>query len=160
VHGHRPAPGGSLNGSSGVIVLRGAPGIGKSALLEYAVTNARDFAVARVTGVESEVGLGFAAVHQLVLPFLDHVVELPEPQRDSHGRSLLRIWAVPTVTVQRVDLACCPPWFGRGHVSMAHVPGGGAGACRVLDRVVSRAERSGARRGEIVLGEGCPKLPA
>ena len=69
------------DGSSGVIVVRGAPGIGKSALLDYAMTNARDFAIARVTGVESEVGLGFAAIHQLVLPFLDHVVELPEPQR-------------------------------------------------------------------------------
>jgi DNA-binding CsgD family transcriptional regulator len=72
---------GARNGSSGVIVVRGAPGIGKSALLDYAMTNARDFAIARVTGVESEVGLGYAAIHQLVLPFLDHVVELPDPQR-------------------------------------------------------------------------------
>jgi len=72
---------GARDGSSGVVVLRGAPGIGKSALLDYAMTNARDFAIARVTGVESEVGLGFAAIHQLVLPFFDHVVELPEPQR-------------------------------------------------------------------------------
>ncbi|MGH9234744.1 MAG: ATP-binding protein, partial [Acidimicrobiales bacterium] len=40
------------DGSSGVIVVRGAPGIGKSALLDYAMTNARDFAIARVTGVE------------------------------------------------------------------------------------------------------------
>ena len=72
---------GARDGSSGVIVVRGAAGIGKSALLDYAMTNARDFAIARVTGVESEVGLGFAAIHQLVLPFLDQVVELPEPQR-------------------------------------------------------------------------------
>src|SRR4029453_11027866 len=72
---------GARDGSSGVIVVRGAPGIGKSALLDYAMTNGRDFAVAGVTGVESEVGLGFAAIHQLVMPFLDHLVELPEPQR-------------------------------------------------------------------------------
>jgi DNA-binding CsgD family transcriptional regulator len=72
---------GARDGSSGVIVLRGAPGIGKSALLDYAMTNAPDFAIAHVTGVESEVGLGFAAIHQLVLPFMDQVVELPEPQR-------------------------------------------------------------------------------
>ena len=72
---------GARDGTSGVIVLRGAAGIGKSALLDYAMTNAPDFAIARVTGVESEVGLGFAAIHQLVLPYLDHVVELPEPQR-------------------------------------------------------------------------------
>ncbi len=69
------------DGSSGVVVLRGAAGIGKSALLDYAMTTAPDFTIARVAGVESEVGLGFAAIHQLVLPFLDHVVELPEPQR-------------------------------------------------------------------------------
>jgi DNA-binding CsgD family transcriptional regulator len=72
---------GARNGSSGVIVLRGAPGIGKSALLDYAMTNARDLAIARITGVESEVGLGFAAVHQLVMPFLAHMIELPDPQR-------------------------------------------------------------------------------
>ena len=72
---------GARDGLSGVIVLRGAAGIGKSALLDYAMTNARDFTIARVTGVESEVGLGFAAIHQLVLPFLDHGVDLPEPQR-------------------------------------------------------------------------------
>ena len=72
---------GARAGSSGVVVLRGAAGIGKSALLDHAVANAPDFAVARVAGVESEVGLGFAAIHQLVVPFMDHVEGLPEPQR-------------------------------------------------------------------------------
>jgi DNA-binding CsgD family transcriptional regulator len=72
---------GARDGSSGVLVLRGAAGIGKSVLLDYAMTNAPDFSIARVTGVESEVGLGFAAIHQLVVPFLDQLAELPEPQR-------------------------------------------------------------------------------
>ena len=72
---------GARDGSSGIIVVRGAAGVGKSALLDYAMTSGRDFAIASVTGVESEVGLGFAAIHQVVLPFLDHVAELPEPQR-------------------------------------------------------------------------------
>ncbi len=72
---------GARRGSSGVLVLRGAPGIGKSALLDHAASLASDFLVSRVTGVESEIALGYAGVHQLVAPFLDHVAELPDPQR-------------------------------------------------------------------------------
>jgi DNA-binding CsgD family transcriptional regulator len=72
---------GARSGGSGVIVLRGAPGIGKSVLLDYAAARAGDFTVLRVTGVESEIALSFAAIHQLVLPFLHRVDELPEPQR-------------------------------------------------------------------------------
>jgi predicted ATPase len=72
---------GARTGSGGALVLRGTAGIGKSALLDYAVANAAEFAVSRVTGVESEVALGFAAIHQLVHPFLGHIPVLPEPQR-------------------------------------------------------------------------------
>ena len=61
---------GARDGSSGVTRPAGRSGIGKSALLDYAMANAKDFAISRVTGVESEVALGFAAIHQLVLPFL------------------------------------------------------------------------------------------
>ncbi len=68
-------------GSSGVLVLTGPAGVGKSALLDYAVAGATDLAVSRVTGVESEVALGYAGLHQLVVPFLDHLRELPDPQR-------------------------------------------------------------------------------
>jgi DNA-binding CsgD family transcriptional regulator len=68
-------------GASGVLVLRGPAGIGKTSLLDAAVANAKDFASVCVAGVESEIALGFAAVHQLVLPFLDRVGDLPEPQR-------------------------------------------------------------------------------
>jgi DNA-binding CsgD family transcriptional regulator len=69
------------DGSSGVLVLRGPAGIGKTSLLDAAVAKAKDFENSRVGGVESEIALGFAAVHQLVLPFFDRVSELPEPQR-------------------------------------------------------------------------------
>lgn len=72
---------GARNGSGGALVLRGTAGIGKSALLDHAVANATEFVVSRVTGVESEIALGFAAIHQLVHPFLGHMAALPEPQR-------------------------------------------------------------------------------
>jgi DNA-binding CsgD family transcriptional regulator len=72
---------GARRGSSGSLVLRGPAGIGKSALLDAAVGSAVGFAVSRVAGVESEIALGFAAVHQLVLPLLDRIDDLPEPQR-------------------------------------------------------------------------------
>ena len=68
-------------GASGVLVLRGPAGIGTTSLLDEAVADAGDFASSRVSGVESEIALGFAAVHHLLLPFLDRVTDLPEPQR-------------------------------------------------------------------------------
>src|SRR5512133_3092776 len=65
---------------SAVLVLRGEPGIGKSALLEYAVDSARDMTVLRCVGIEAEHELPFAGVHQLVRPCLDLVERLPAPQ--------------------------------------------------------------------------------
>jgi DNA-binding CsgD family transcriptional regulator len=62
-------------------VLRGEAGIGKTALLEYVLGQAEDFRVLRVTGIESEMELGFAALYQLVHPFLANIPLLPEPQR-------------------------------------------------------------------------------
>jgi len=72
-------------GMSGTLVLQGEAGIGKTALLEYAIESARDFRVARVVGVESEMELGFAGLHQLLLTFLGGVDRLPGPQRDALG---------------------------------------------------------------------------
>ena len=73
------------DGLSGVLVLRGEPGAGKTALLDHAVRLAGHMQEARVTGVESEMDLGFAALHQLLSPFLDGLDGLPPPQREALG---------------------------------------------------------------------------
>jgi DNA-binding CsgD family transcriptional regulator len=63
------------------LVLRGEAGIGKTALLEYLIASASDFTVVRAVGVESEMELAFASLHQLCAPLLDRLPELPDPQR-------------------------------------------------------------------------------
>ena len=73
------------DGLSGTLVLRGEPGIGKTALLDYAVENADGMQVAQVTGLESEMDLGFAGLHQLLIPFLGGLEQLPVPQREALG---------------------------------------------------------------------------
>ena len=72
---------GARGGQSGVLVVRGEAGIGKSALLEYAIASASGFQVVRATGVESEMELAFAGLHQLCTPLLEALLLLPEPQR-------------------------------------------------------------------------------
>jgi hypothetical protein len=67
--------------SSRVLVLRGQAGIGKTALLEYLVANASGCRIARAAGVESEMELPFAGIHQLCAPMLSHLQHLPGPQR-------------------------------------------------------------------------------
>ena len=69
------------DGLSGVLVLRGECGTGKTALLDWAAGTAGDMRVARVAGVESEMDLGFAGLHQLLVPLLEGVGRLPPPQR-------------------------------------------------------------------------------
>ena len=68
---------------SGVLVVRGEAGIGKSALLRYAADKATGFRVARITGAEAELELPFAALHQIFTPLLDRLEALPEPQQDA-----------------------------------------------------------------------------
>jgi DNA-binding CsgD family transcriptional regulator len=68
-------------GESRVLVLRGPPGVGKSALLEYAEASATGVRVLCVVGVESEMELEFAALHQLCFPLLERRKTLPAPQR-------------------------------------------------------------------------------
>jgi DNA-binding CsgD family transcriptional regulator len=70
-------------GLSGALVLRGEAGIGKTALLDYAVESAAGMRVARVVGVESEMELAFAAVQQLLAPVLDRMNDLPAPQANA-----------------------------------------------------------------------------
>jgi len=63
--------------------LRGEAGVGKSALLEYLIEQAQGCDVARAAGIESEMELAFAGLHQVCAPMLDRVAELPGPQRDA-----------------------------------------------------------------------------
>jgi DNA-binding CsgD family transcriptional regulator len=70
-----------------VLVVRGEAGIGKSALVQHLVDAASDFRVLRVNGVESEMALPFAALHQLCASTLDHVDALPAPQREAANRA-------------------------------------------------------------------------
>src|SRR4051812_40836229 len=71
------------HGRSGVLVVRGEAGMGKTALLRHAAGEASGFRVARVSGVESEMELPFAGLHQLCSPLLDRLDALPQPQQDA-----------------------------------------------------------------------------
>src|ERR1700737_2121256 len=68
-------------GESRALVVRGEPGVGKTALLDYLADRASGCVVARAAGVQSEMELAFAGVHQLCAPILDHLARLPVPQR-------------------------------------------------------------------------------
>jgi hypothetical protein len=76
---------GARAGRSGVLVLRGEPGVGKTALLDWAVGSAAGLRVVRVAGVESEMELAFAALQQVCAPMLDKLEGLPDPQRAALG---------------------------------------------------------------------------
>ncbi len=69
------------NGRSGVLVIRGEAGIGKSALLRHAAEHASGFRVVQIAGVESEMELPFAGLHQLCVPMLAQIDALPLPQQ-------------------------------------------------------------------------------
>jgi DNA-binding CsgD family transcriptional regulator len=69
------------SGRSRTLVVRGEAGIGKTALLERAVSRAGAVRVARASGVESEMELAFAGLHQLMAGMHDRAEKLPEPQR-------------------------------------------------------------------------------
>ena len=70
-------------GESAVLVMRGEAGIGKTALLRYAARQASGLRVAQVTGVEAEMELPFAGIHQLCAPLLDQLDALPQAQQDA-----------------------------------------------------------------------------
>ena len=84
------------SGPGWTLVVRGEAGVGKSALLEYVVGGASDMRVVRAAGVESEMELAFASLHQLCVPLLDGLDRLPAPQRDALGTAFgLRGGGVP-----------------------------------------------------------------
>jgi len=70
-------------GQSAVLVVRGEPGIGKTALLGHLTAEASGFRVVRGTGVESEMELAYAGLHQLCAPILGRSDRLPVPQREA-----------------------------------------------------------------------------
>jgi DNA-binding CsgD family transcriptional regulator/tetratricopeptide (TPR) repeat protein len=74
---------GVRNGHSGTLVLAGEPGAGKTSLLDRAAASGPDVQVVRIFGVESEMVLGFAALHRLLRPWLTEIDALPAPQRDA-----------------------------------------------------------------------------
>src|SRR5499427_4421641 len=73
----------AVAGRSQVTVLRGEAGAGKTALLGYLSGQLNGWPVARAAGVESEMELAYAGLHQLCAPMLDHLGRLPAPQRDA-----------------------------------------------------------------------------
>ncbi|MGY1682339.1 AAA family ATPase [Geodermatophilus sp. SYSU D01176] len=79
---------GLRRGRSGVVVVRGPVGIGKSTLLELGAEGAEDLRVLRARGVESETELAFAGLHQLLHPVLDRMRLLPTPQRRALASAL------------------------------------------------------------------------
>jgi DNA-binding CsgD family transcriptional regulator len=72
-------------GESRALVVRGDPGVGKTVLLEYLAGRAPGSGcrVARAVGVQPEMELAFAGLHQLCAPMLDHAERLPVPQREA-----------------------------------------------------------------------------
>jgi AAA ATPase domain len=87
---------GVRTGASRALVLRGEAGVGKSALLAYLAERATGCAVARAAGVESEMELAYAGLHQLCAPFVDRLERLPDPQRAALGTAFgLRDAAAP-----------------------------------------------------------------
>lgn len=70
-------------GQSRVLVLRGEAGVGKTALLDYLHERASGCRVVRATGVESEMEIAFAGLHQLCAPMLGSLARLPDPQREA-----------------------------------------------------------------------------
>jgi len=70
-------------GEGRALVVRGEPGIGKTALLEHLIESAQDMAVLQATGVESEMELAFAGLHQLFFPLLDRLDRVSGPQLEA-----------------------------------------------------------------------------
>src|SRR5580700_1191352 len=91
-------------GEGRALVVRGEPGVGKTALLDYLAERAAGCLVARAAGVQSEMELAFAGLHQLCAPMLDHAESLPDPQREAL-RTAFGLSAGPAPDRFRVGLA-------------------------------------------------------
>ena len=71
------------DGRSAVLVIRGEAGIGKTALMQYCARQASGCRLAQIAGVESELEMPFAVLHQLCAPMLDDLDALPKPQQQA-----------------------------------------------------------------------------
>ncbi len=71
------------DGFSSALVLRGDHGVGKTTLVDYAIRAAAGFRICTVVGTESEIGFAYGAAHQLLIPFLGLIGDLPVPQRQA-----------------------------------------------------------------------------
>jgi len=129
-------------GRSAALVVRGEAGVGKTALLDYVAQSAAGLRLLRAAGVESEMELAFAALHQMCGPALDRLGRLPGPQRAALGTAF--------------GLQAGPPpdrfLIGLGVLSLlAEVAGDGPLICliddaRWLDRASARVLAFAARR--------------
>ncbi|WP_127505783.1 helix-turn-helix transcriptional regulator [Actinoplanes solisilvae] len=70
-------------GTGRALVVRGEPGIGKTTLLDHLAERAKGCQVVRIVGIQSEIELAYAALHQLCDPLMDRLGDLPEPQREA-----------------------------------------------------------------------------
>src|SRR3954447_9902254 len=115
------------SGHSRVLVLHGDPGVGKSALLEYLASRASACRLVRAAGVESDMELAYAALHQLCAPMLDHLERLPLTSQESPVARLAAVGLTNPViggrlfinakTVQsHLRARCLPSW------ASAHAP--------------------------------------
>src|SRR4029077_3997198 len=73
------------DGHGAVLLMQGDPGVGKTALLEYAVEAGGGFRGGQAAGVEGEMKLDYAALQQLCAPILEFIGRLPDPQREALG---------------------------------------------------------------------------
>jgi hypothetical protein len=116
---------GARDGRSAALVVRGAPGVGKTALLEYAIQSASDLRVVHAVGAESEMELAFAALHQLCIPMLDRLNRLPSHSATRSGRRsgwpqgmlpIVSSWGWQPSACSRSSLRiarCCASWTTR-----------------------------------------------
>src|SRR6266849_1799507 len=97
-------------GLSAALVVRGEPGVGKTSLLGYAAGSAAGFRVIRVAGVESELELGFAGLHRLLVSFLPAMAGLPQRQR----KALCSAWSTTRNGLTRSP-SRSSPWCDDGY---------------------------------------------
>lgn len=70
-------------GFTGTLLFIGEPGVGKTRLLQYMADSAADVTTLWIVGAQSELRLGFAALHRLVMPYLDRLDRLTGPHRNA-----------------------------------------------------------------------------